>query len=157
MNPEKRNVPDTGTKTHQAEAKLSQTVTKPTDQELNVKIAEACGWKWSRPHFNHDGRWHSTPYKDEPDIYATFRSEWAGEPHDIIQDVQFLPHYCSDLNACHEMEKILFQDDLTCVIQEGFPSNKYAQELVNLTGKTNPFHATARQKAEAFARVRGAL
>lgn len=52
-----------------------------TDQEINIAIAEACGWK---PHYSGDG------FGEHP-IYA---------PRQMVR----LPDYCNDLNAMHEAE-----------------------------------------------------
>jgi len=99
-----------------------------TDQEINIAIAEACGWKRCEPCAkNGYFRWR-TP-------------ENTGCRVD-------LPSYTADLNAMHEAEKVLtaeqFQD--------------YDSELTDqyvLHQSNNPIHATARQRAEAFLRTSG--
>ena len=98
------------------------------DNEINIAIAEACGWKRCEPCAkNGYFRWR-TP-------------ENTGCRVD-------LPSYTTDLNAMHEAEKVLtaeqFQD--------------YDIELTDqyvLRQSNNPIHATARQRAEAFLRTLG--
>ena len=53
-----------------------------TPEQINIAIAEACGWK---PHYSMDG------FGEHP-VYA---------PHHM----QRLPNYTTDLNAMHEAEK----------------------------------------------------
>ena len=55
-----------------------------TPEQINIAIAEACGWK---PHYSMDG------FGEHP-VYA---------PHHM----QRLPNYTTDLNAMHEAEKML--------------------------------------------------
>jgi hypothetical protein len=52
-----------------------------TDEEINIKIAEACGWHYYDGWKHEDGREDKLPYGP--------------------------PNYCSDLNAMHEAEKVL--------------------------------------------------
>jgi len=57
---------------------------------------------------------------------------------------QAIPNYCMDLNAMHEAEKGL--EDPDC----------YEEWLADVCGGTSYlFHATARQRAEAFLRTLG--
>jgi len=57
---------------------------------------------------------------------------------------QAIPNYCTDLNAMHEAEKGL--EDPDC----------YEEWLADVCGGTSYlFHATARQRAEAFLRTLG--
>lgn len=89
-----------------------------------IAIAEACGWTAER---------------------------WGDKPHEISwitpqQTYGHCPDYLSDLNAMHEAEKVLTdeQDIL------------YFDELALMTcGNTGSFliHATAAQRAEAFLRT----
>lgn len=99
-----------------------------TDQEINIAIAEACGWK----HIYNDkllqAEWIS------PAGYST----WAHE----------LPDYCNDLNAMHEAEK---------TIKLPSDRQKYSLTLHKICGESwleVPF-ATVRQRAEAFLRTIG--
>ena len=60
-----------------------------TDEEINIAIAEACGWKYA------NNETHA------PD--GSFW--WSKEPE--------IPDYCNDLNAMHEAEKV-FDTALYC-------------------------------------------
>ena len=103
-----------------------------TDNEINIAIAEACGYtfdgdKWQRggvrimwQHYNRE-----LGYSDPPD-------------------------YCNDLNAMHEAEKTLgdrlfvYRNILALIVIDD-PTNRYNE----------PAFATARQRAEAFLRTLG--
>ena len=60
-----------------------------TDEQINIAIAEACGWKYEKneTHAPDGAFW------------------WSKKPE--------FPDYCSDLNAMHEAEKI-FDNALYC-------------------------------------------
>lgn len=92
-----------------------------------IAIAEACGWK-SRPSYPGDYQWL------DPEGFA----EW-------------LPHFVYDLNAMHEAEKVLTDEQW----------NDYAHSLFDIAHPWDDFglfeetvrytaHATAAQRAEAF-------
>ncbi len=101
---------------------------KITDAELNRRIAEKCGWIY------YDG-WHHPDGRDE------------------------LPFYTTDLNACHEME-----GTMTPV-----GAAEYVATLIGLIHEVDAdyfnritwehgwevCHATARQRAIAFALTMG--
>lgn len=57
-----------------------------SDQEINVAIAEACGWKWEI----------RRSYRETPGWYS---------PAD--HGPEELPNYCTDLNAMHEAEVLI--------------------------------------------------
>lgn len=96
-----------------------------TEQEQLIAIAEACGWQWSVPHLNHYGKWHSTPFKGKS-FWDSEHSKWAGEPHDVVKDVEVLPDYLHDLNAmqaallehiCGDKElEVVFLRELNAII-----------------------------------------
>jgi len=60
-----------------------------TDEQINIAIAEACGWKYvnNETHAPDGSFW------------------WSKEPE--------IPDYCNDLNAMHEAEKV-FDTALYC-------------------------------------------
>jgi len=103
-----------------------------TTNEINIAIAEACGW--------------------EP------LPEGCFHPDNPIG--QRLPNYTTDLNAMHEAEKVLsvkeelirqcYLDNL-CIATNGESAEMDGsyQEVWNMC------HATARQRAEAFLRTIG--
>lgn len=102
-------------------------IAKLSDDELRVKVAELCGAEM--------------PIHIPPTMGA------------IRNGTLFvnLPDYPSDLNAMHEAEKLLAEGDKHYKIGiEVSPTSNYGQLLIELTNRTNPFHATARQRAEAF-------
>ena len=57
------------------------------------------------------------------------------------------PNYCADLNAIHEAEKTLTDANM-------FVMAHHIERLVSAHGQ-HYFHATARQRAEAFLRTLG--
>ena len=112
---------------------------KPEDQR--IEIAEACGWV-PRKMKNSQTRYWTPPL----DV------QWS---HQIHQ----LPDYLSDLNACHEMEKVLteeqqnlYQTGLSNMIGcDGFDAYRHWSDV----GSVFTCHATAAQRAEAFLRTLG--
>lgn len=105
------------------------------DNEINIAIAEACGWQ----------------KVDELNSSLHHFRCWVEPGTGRKQHWKFRvspPSYTTDLNAMHEAEKVLtaeqFQD--------------YDIELTDqyvLHQSNNPIHATARQRAEAFLRTLG--
>jgi len=102
-----------------------------TDHEINIAIAEACGWK-------HDtlGKW----------------KKGAMIAPDGMPD--FPPNYCTDLNAMHEAEKTLTDDELSrfhglldSVMDKAPRRNK------NISWHAHRETAAAPQRAEAFLRT----
>ena len=101
------------------------------EQEINIAIAEACGWtdlgiRSSDLEFN---ALHGTP---------------PGTTH--AKGLWLVQDFCNDLNAMHEAEKVL-QNQFTT--QE----EAYWRNLSHV--EPHPIYATARQRAEAFLRTIG--
>jgi hypothetical protein len=104
-----------------------------TDEQINVAIAEACGWK--KP--------ARKTVLNEKGFFVT-------------QHAQSAPNYCNDLNAMHEAE------ELSVINLHDYGMHLY-QIVVPLETrvfvKNDPnvyiWHATARQRAEAFLRTLG--
>ena len=92
-----------------------------SEQEINEAIAEACGRER-----NPDGGWY-------PD-------------NGLRVGTQAIPDYCNDLNAMHQAEKVLTDDQ-----REVF----YPRNLGAWQSPFNVIYATARQRAEAFLRTVG--
>jgi hypothetical protein len=99
-----------------------------TDEQINISIAEACGWKYEKneTHAPDGSFW------------------WSKEPE--------FPNYLNDLNAMHEAEATLdfeqaelFEDELYDVI---FKNNDGLENP--LSCRFSVWHATSRQRAEAF-------
>ncbi len=103
------------------------------DAEINIEIAEACGWKTVE---NADGD------LSEPHLSRNW-TEWLGPNGE--QDSE-PPDYCHNLDAMHEAEKVLTDH------------TGYMQQLGWIVGTQFPFflsHAASLQRAEAFLRVKG--
>ena len=104
-----------------------------TDEQINVAIAEACGWT----EIHDSGVWHHHKLWGYPPL----------KPGQGGNSYQYLPDYCNDLNAMHEAEKTLSGTDM-------FVMGIHIERLVSRHGQ-HYFHATARQRAEAFLRTLG--
>ena len=107
-----------------------------TDQEQNIAVAKACGWKKVYQGPEPDDRWIT------PDglRYATTSA---------------IPDYGTDLNAMHEAEKVL--DEMNGGI--GSPDclrYAYSRELYKIVAADEqPMRATAVKRREAFLRAIG--
>jgi len=85
-----------------------------TNEQINAAIAKACGWKGCQ------------------------------ECNDPICEDNFIPSYCNDLNAMHEAEWSLTDDQLWRMARN-----------IERNDEQWYFRATARQRAEAFLRTLG--
>jgi hypothetical protein len=112
-----------------------------TNEEINIAIAEACGWRWVRL-LKQEG------LRDVVRGYPP-NTGCAGV------DESYVPDYCNDLNAMHQAEKYLVSN---------LQWNLYTSHLATLCGWDSKVHdvrtmanvicsATARQRAEAFLRT----
>ncbi len=100
-----------------------------TDQQIRIAVAEVMGHV-------------------EPACYGNLG--WLSKAGH--GKVEFVPDYPTDLNACHEMEKVLTTDEQWETYQgyllrdpTNFPCSRFAALI----------HPTARQRCEAFLRVIG--
>lgn len=101
-----------------------------TDEQINQQIAEACGWKiFSKP-LTGCG-------------FAAYAKSPNGDPSPGV------PEYCSDLNAMHEAEKMLTYE------QCAFFRTHLRERIEDHAASLFVWHATARQRAEAFLRTLG--
>lgn len=105
--------------------KTLEQVNLMTDEQKRVRIAELCGWRTSTfP----EGLWENDSY--------------MGAVYD-----DGLPDYLHDLNACHEMEKVM----------DGGKLFQYALTFQDVgfggSGTWRAFMATASQRATAFLMV----
>jgi hypothetical protein len=104
-----------------------------TNEQINQRISEAIGWT----DIHDSGPWHHHKMWGYP----------PEKPGQCGNAYNYLPDYCSDLNAMHEAEKELDSDELF---------RKYYLALYDVTQSTKwPVCATARQRAEAFLRTLG--
>jgi hypothetical protein len=99
------------------------------DNEINISIAEACGWRVGT-------------YGDN---LVWYDPQNVAHPIEKAHRDTCLPNYCSDLNAMHEAEKSLTkkQTYLWC---------SFIDEACAFDG-IHARQATARQRAEAFLRT----
>ena len=100
-----------------------------TNQEINIAIAEACGWQ----------------RLEGPLPVISDATRWK-LGHRIVGR-NFLPDYCNDLNAMHEAENYAF-------IHLCHPMD-YAATLHKVAHDRHSFNAKSRQRAEAFLRTLG--
>ena len=101
-----------------------------TDEQINVAIAEACGWNECR--------------LVAKVVLSTLRDPVAyGIPPNGTYEIACL-NYASDLNAMHEAEATLSEDQLWRMARE-----------IERNDEQWYFRATARQRAEAFLRTLG--
>ena len=114
------------------------------EEEINKRIAEACGWKQSERSIAH---WH---HVSEPYSHMLFRD---------------LPNYCADLNAMHKAENVLDGvhswngEEHHCNAKEAYMGHLTDIIVRNSGQKISDdwqlVCATARQRAEAFLRTLG--
>jgi hypothetical protein len=105
-----------------------------TNEQINIVIAEACGYEWVSNGWGCRFLGSPTEKSFGPDTQSPLCEDAYGG----------LPDYCNCLNAMHEAEKVLNKNQWVA----------YGRELSRL----NVFpmvHATARQRAEAFLRTLG--
>jgi len=120
---------------------------KPDEQR--IAIAEVCGWRWEPPYWcNPSGKLHQTFWPtDSKSAHA-----------------RVLPDYLEDLNAMHEAEKTLTEEqrevyaaELYCLLpyDENHGPNPDCPEDGDIMTASNfqVAHATAAQRAEAFLRT----
>lgn len=98
-----------------------------TNEKINIAIAEVCGWRAG----GKGKEWGEQQTLGVP-------------PNSSDGHWQHMPDYCDDLNAMHEAEKTL-DYSMLCDMEDS----------VGFHFAIKPFHATARQRAEAFLRTLG--
>jgi hypothetical protein len=121
---------------------MSEKISNMSPEQKRIAIAEACGWK----HYGCTGCAYS----------PCVCNEWIHESTDF--SATRLPDYLGDLNACHEMEKTLTDDQvdsylgalLTFTWRGCKPSGQFRD-----LGEWRTLHATAAQRADAFLIAKG--
>lgn len=110
--------------------------TAMTPEAQRVAIAEACGWKRGIPLEDDSGEICQTvTWWIRPESYMSDTSrEWS-----------VLPDYLHDLNACHEMEKVLTQEQ----------KERYGKLLAVQGWSWNIWHAPAPVRCDAFLKAIG--
>lgn len=106
-----------------------------SDEEINIAIAETCGWR---------------RHPKDPWIVIDPKCQNSAQPLSTI------PDYCNDLNAMRIAEEMLASKEqcaiFACelaVLVKGFAHDPF------LGCSSHIWHATARQRAEAFLRTIG--
>ena len=101
-----------------------------TPEKQRIAIAIACGWQ-----------------NVAPVVVQNVSYQGDDITIGISSDSGWIPNYPNDLDACHEMEAWLQNDD-----RHGFAC--YASELFAQHG-SDAVHVTAAQRSEAFLRTLG--
>ncbi len=102
-----------------------------TPEAQRIAIAKLCGW--TRPHLD-------DPRKPAHMAFIV--------PNSTKGQLGFIPDYIADLNAMHEAEMTLGNDEITW--------GKYSRHLFDIIEPhRHTIHATAAQRAEAFLRTAG--
>lgn len=109
-----------------------------TPEQINEAIAEKCGWVEAFP-------LGGTPHKRTRDGGILLPYYWIHEP--TGKRTTTIPNYHGDLNAMHEAEKVLFEDEAIWA--------KYRDELYKFYLKNDTFSPSAAQRAEAFLKTLG--
>jgi hypothetical protein len=119
------------------------------EQEQRIAIAEACGWTIRRTGGAIPLHQVFEPSGKPCCPYATAGDSWRG----------YLPDYLHDLNAMHEAEKMLKEnqhgDFEAFIMQVCCPDQGEAEGEFELDSFWPTLHATAAQRAEAFLRTIG--
>lgn len=107
-----------------------------TDEQINITIAEYCGWTYIEELDN--------TYID----YSNSKRDkiWGGI-NPKTGDDDFIPDYCNDLNAMHEVE-------LKCILIDNILTDIYSHNLYDASDLPS-FSSTSRQRAEAFLKTIG--
>jgi hypothetical protein len=109
-----------------------------SEEQINIAIAEACGWT--------EISWEQLTNPRE----AIERKHYC--KNNTEHFCGWLPDYCNDLNAMHEAEKVLprqlYHVDYW---QKGY--GRFQTIVSEMT--VTPFSATASQRAEAFLKTIG--
>jgi len=118
-----------------------------TNDDLNRRVAELCGAKWMR--LLSDDSAIQKRSLVMPEEIESLRAKGLSEAdgtEDMCQ-IHWVPNYAGDLNAMHEAEKALVE------VQK----RRYGNVLSDIVkpdeyyGEYDTVHATARERAEAFA------
>lgn len=108
-----------------------------TDSEINKAILKHLGWAFKEdPVFDKENEGWLNP------------ENFAMDPEGGMVCLEDLPNHCNDLNAMHEAEKNL-DEDQQYVYEEELLKMKYPDWSIKVT------HAKAHQRAEAFLKTIG--
>ena len=107
-----------------------------TDEQINIAIAEACGWRQSQANHPKSGRL-VTIWTDGKSNFDHNRKP---------------PNYCKDLNAMRDVEMTL---PIVGEDNQRWENTRPAFRWRLVSICEHPIHATARQRAEAFLKTIG--
>ena len=149
-----------------------------TDEKINIAIAEACGWRkwkfgdpWRKGLRLADQRFDGFIRRVINDAPANSKTvlidideRWTRDVSEVIANYipvshwvrndeikSVVPDFCNDLNAMHEAEKILTEEQ--CAFFRAFSRERLEDHPASIY----LWHATAKQRAEAFLRILGKL
>jgi hypothetical protein len=117
-----------------------------TNEEINIAIAEVCGYEWVSNGWG--CRFFGSP--TERSFGSDTQSPLCEDAYDSV------PNYCNDLNAMHEGERSLnsqhVQDYTLNLLRV---TNNDGTRFHGTLGCFAHVHATAKQRAEAFLKTIG--
>lgn len=127
----------------------------PSDNEIRLAIAEACGWKWTK--------WGNPPdesnrYLRPPDRPASGSLLPCERPsHGTPVNLYEVPDYPNDLNAIHDAVIATFTDSIQQLRFSQALHDVVAEGTVHFPGYNiwDAENATARQRCEAFLKTKG--
>lgn len=111
-----------------------------TDAKMNAKIAELCGWK----------RGHTIQWTEG----CVRHYDWGWTKPDGTPQYHAVPSYTTDLNACHELEKMLNSNELVAYL-DALDAICVPVHICPTTHTQALVMATARQRCEAFLKIKG--
>jgi hypothetical protein len=112
-----------------------------SDEQINIAIAEACGWNDVQRPNNEFGR----------RAYGWMRTEHGNRTLETQ-----IPNYCNDLNAMHGAEETLDLQKAGVFAEQLRVTVYRTTRLPHVdSGSFAHVHATARDRAEAFLRTIG--
>jgi hypothetical protein len=107
-----------------------------TDNDLRIKVAKLLGWTRIGPGYDCvNGR--------QVDVLVGYTPK--DDPNDRVT---VIPDYPNDLNACHEFEGTLTAKQ--CAVYESALIYIWKRGKMHCPADGMQFHATARQRCEAF-------
>lgn len=132
-----------------------------TDDQIRIAIAEACGAndRWAIMKHGLYYRPHAKGYTNkvsEAWIVSEAEADKHVYPHDepVTKHRALLPDYLNDLNAIHEAE-VTLQGGQRALFAGAMHRVIVALGKTGIDGEFAAIHATARQRCEAFLRVKG--
>lgn len=118
-----------------------------TDDEIRVRVAELMGWQVKATRGKYD------LVVIDPNGFEVAWGNLRGRtPDELRLDFSHnLPNYPADLNACHEFERTMNEDE--CAAYQQQIDNPWGMTQDDYPAQAYWFHATARARCEAFLAV----